>query len=120
MQAVKILLTVLCLLGLITPAIAGGDQDTIARVESKVTKHVQSYFLTRPAGGAPAQPYQVLVDITVTRPVEDRPGRYLTTGKATVVYIDGGANYAAAFEVTTEIDSEGLITITDTKSRRVT
>jgi hypothetical protein len=101
---------------------SSASADPVARVEAKVTTHLQSYFMTRGALGIPssARPEYVTVDIDTTTPVQGWTRRYLTIGTATVVTKSVHApNYACHFEVIAEIDEHDVVRIVDTRSERV-
>jgi hypothetical protein len=114
---------------------ADDTSDQIAKVEKKISKKLNSYYVTKGAVGIPssAEPQSVDIDIDSTKPVEGWTRRYFTVGTATIMtsasaYAPNSPNtsaptytrnYACHFEVTTEIDDDGVVQIVGIKSERV-
>lgn len=119
------------------------NSDQITKVEKKVTKHLNSYYMIKGAAGitSSSEPQCANIDIDSTKPVQGWTRRYETTGTATIIMqrpcprldpqvSDGRQcdsssasnhtpNYVCHFDVISEIDDQGAVQIVDTRSERV-
>lgn len=101
---------------------SSASTDPVARVEARVTSHLQSYFLTHDieSSHSSARPEYINVDIDSTKPIEGWANRYLTTGIATVTpESEHAKSYTCHFEVMAEIDGNDVVQIIDTHSKRI-
>ena len=112
--------------GIITlPVLAqpsSASADPVARVEARVTRHLESYFMTHDIEGGHSyvRPEDVTVDIDNTKPVEGWTGRYFITGTATITpESEHAKSYTCNFEVMAEIDGNDAVQIIDTQSKRI-
>jgi hypothetical protein len=104
------------------PVVAQPSSDSanpVARLEARVTKHLQSYFLTHDIEGS-VRPEYVTVDIDSTTPIQGWDKRYITIGTATITpESEHAKSYTCHFEVTAEIDGNDIVQIIDIQSKRI-
>jgi hypothetical protein len=121
----KLILVCFCLLvASFIPAVsfAQDNSEQITKVEKKVMKHLNSYYMTKGVVGIPSSsvPEKVDIDIDSTKAVQGWTRRYETTGTATITTAPlYSPNYACHFDVISEIDDQGIVRIVDTHSERV-